>query len=252
MLMNRTIVWGPPYDWHRLRHALRSVVVGGVVGLLVFGGLYVIFTLIPDEATRNALLAEDGFFEAAGALAFLVAAILQLVLFWRSDVPDNQRLIPFMRRNVFYLGIGLVLLFAFAEEISWGQRIFGWATPAEIVELNVQGETNIHNLVGIEDSLFNMTRAFNMFWLGYVVLAPISAVVLPLLALVYRRVSLPLAPLVIAGLFLGHFASWRVFSAVVGQSGGDEIEEAFLAVCWLTLGAVQVLQMRRRGRAEPA
>src|SRR5919112_4426271 len=34
------------------------------------------------------------------------------------------------------------------EEISWGQRIFGWVTPQDLAEINKQGETNLHNLGG--------------------------------------------------------------------------------------------------------
>jgi hypothetical protein len=224
-------------------------VLGGAIGLTVFGGIYALFQVIPDEATRATLVAEDGPFEMVGAGLFLVAAILQFLLFWRSDVPVGQRLIPFLRRNVFYLGVGLVLFFAFAEEISWGQRIFGWATPAAIAEINLQQELNLHNLAGIHgDSIFNMTRAFNMFWLGYVVLVPVVAVLVPLLAMVFRRISLPIAPLVISGLFLGHFTSWRLFNAATGASRGDEIEEALLAVCWLALGVAQLVLMRRSTR----
>ncbi|MFC1836888.1 hypothetical protein ACFL2Q_19545 [Thermodesulfobacteriota bacterium] len=33
------------------------------------------------------------------------------------------------------------------EEISWGQRIFGWETPTLWSELGTQNETNIHNLL---------------------------------------------------------------------------------------------------------
>jgi tetratricopeptide (TPR) repeat protein len=32
------------------------------------------------------------------------------------------------------------------EEISWGQRVFGWSTPAFLKERNLQGEINIHNI----------------------------------------------------------------------------------------------------------
>ncbi len=31
------------------------------------------------------------------------------------------------------------------EESSWGQHWLGWETPAEIIKLNDQGETNLHN-----------------------------------------------------------------------------------------------------------
>lgn len=40
----------------------------------------------------------------------------------------------------------LVLLVMIGEELSWGQRIFGWATPDSIAAINKQGETNLHNM----------------------------------------------------------------------------------------------------------
>ena len=41
------------------------------------------------------------------------------------------------------LAIGLVGMAG--EEISWGQRLFGIATPAALAEHNLQGELNLHN-----------------------------------------------------------------------------------------------------------
>ncbi|MEX0895773.1 MAG: hypothetical protein WDZ94_02420 [Patescibacteria group bacterium] len=38
------------------------------------------------------------------------------------------------------------------EEISWGQRIFGWQTPESLAAVNVQNETTIHN-IGILNQL---------------------------------------------------------------------------------------------------
>ena len=37
-------------------------------------------------------------------------------------------------------------LFIAGEEISWGQRVFGFVTPENLAEVNRQGETNIHNI----------------------------------------------------------------------------------------------------------
>lgn len=55
-----------------------------------------------------------------------------------------------------------VLLFAL-EEISWGQRIFGWETTALMLEINEQQENNLHNL-------FN-----EYFDIGYVLLTALLA-----------------------------------------------------------------------------
>jgi hypothetical protein len=40
----------------------------------------------------------------------------------------------------------LVTLVLAGEELSWGQRIFDWATPVSYAAINAQGETNLHNL----------------------------------------------------------------------------------------------------------
>tara|TARA_R110002072_G_scaffold294384_1_gene464465 strand:+ start:1267 stop:2070 length:804 start_codon:yes stop_codon:yes gene_type:complete len=51
------------------------------------------------------------------------------------------------------------------EELSWGQWIFGWATPEPLAAVNLQQETNAHNLVNprIYDVIYSA--------IGFVVLA---------------------------------------------------------------------------------
>lgn len=41
---------------------------------------------------------------------------------------------------------GLLFLVAAAEEISWGQRIFNFETPEQLLPLNDQNEFNFHNI----------------------------------------------------------------------------------------------------------
>lgn len=41
--------------------------------------------------------------------------------------------------------LALVLFMMAGEELSWGQRIFHWATPESYRVRNAQGETNLHN-----------------------------------------------------------------------------------------------------------
>jgi hypothetical protein len=47
---------------------------------------------------------------------------------------------------VLYLLFAVGALFAGLEEISYGQHLFGWASPRWFVEQNAQHETNLHNL----------------------------------------------------------------------------------------------------------
>lgn len=42
---------------------------------------------------------------------------------------------------------GLAALLIAGEELSWGQWIFHWSTPEPIAAVNLQQETNLHNLV---------------------------------------------------------------------------------------------------------
>jgi hypothetical protein len=84
------------------------------------------------------------FYALAGLLAFRAAFRL-----WRE-----QRLIA-----VLYLLAGLGLLFISGEEVSWGQpifrRIFSWWPDRDALrDINVQGETTIHNLRSVR-GLFN-------------------------------------------------------------------------------------------------
>ena len=53
-----------------------------------------------------------------------------------------------LRRGVYILG-GIAFLFAAGEEISWGQRIFGFATPDLLLVWNESQEFNAHNISNI-------------------------------------------------------------------------------------------------------
>ncbi len=48
-----------------------------------------------------------------------------------------------------YMALTVGLFFIIGEELSWGQRFFGWSTPELMREVNKQSETNIHNIHGI-------------------------------------------------------------------------------------------------------
>ncbi len=71
------------------------------------------------------------------AVWFLLAGFL---LFGTAWLEPN-----FFRRGVYLLG-GMAMVFAAGEEISWGQRIFGFATPDFLLPWNYQKEFNVHNI----------------------------------------------------------------------------------------------------------
>jgi hypothetical protein len=62
------------------------------------------------------------------------------------------------------------MVFIAGEEISWGQRLFGWVTPAELEAVNNQGESNLHNVGSV-------LKIFNLVILGICLAAMVGPVV---------------------------------------------------------------------------
>ena len=92
---------------------------------------------VPSEWTR-----EDGPIETATFLCFTVASLLTLVAASRLRSARPWQLAA--------LGLGLVLLVAAGEEISWGQRLFDLDTPTVLIDGNRQNELNLHNVDGLQ------------------------------------------------------------------------------------------------------
>ena len=53
----------------------------------------------------------------------------------------------------FYVVYSIGLVFIAGEEVAWGQWFFHWQTPEEWRAVNVQGETTLHNVPGLNDVL---------------------------------------------------------------------------------------------------
>lgn len=130
---------------------------------------HVAFRSVPHEV-RIAALHEDGPLEYLGAISFFTASVFFL-LAYRSLRADRS---PAESPLKAYVALALAALFFFAaaEEISWGQRVFGWGTPEALREANHQDETNLHNL-GI--SGFDEYRLFTLVWYPYVLGLPLLA-----------------------------------------------------------------------------
>jgi hypothetical protein len=71
----------------------------------------------------------------------LVPATWYGVRCWRARRELGQ---PRVAR--WWLTLTFVCVYFAGEELSWGQKIFHWETPAFIGELNDQNETNLHNI----------------------------------------------------------------------------------------------------------
>ncbi len=94
-------------------------------------------------------------------------------------------------RNI--LRIGALILFIFSmEEISWGQMIFNWRSPRLMNTINIQNETNLHNIIFIHDKSWTVLlciffTAFILSLIGFylrrkqkITKGSISDIILPL------------------------------------------------------------------------
>lgn len=117
--------------------------VSSLIGLLL---VVSIMTLDPSSDLWNVLYQEDGVFESLTAVLFLIAAFLlaKAVFLVKGRLKEPG---PVRWLSLFYLFTALVFFVYAMEEISWGQRVFGWGTPSAF-EGNLQNETNLHNYIG--------------------------------------------------------------------------------------------------------
>ncbi len=84
--------------------------------------------------------AEDGVAEYGTAFALLAASFILL----RNALAIKGRATKLAVGLTFFYA--LLFFFGAGEEISWGQRIFGWETSEAMKEINRQDETTIHNI----------------------------------------------------------------------------------------------------------
>ena len=93
---------------------------------------------LADPAGFHAFAQEDRPLEWASALLLLLAAGMIAV---RALAGRRERFTLALAA-----AIGLGLFVTGMEEISWGQRLFGFATPERLAEMNWQSEFNLHNV----------------------------------------------------------------------------------------------------------
>ena len=119
------------------------------------------------------------------------------------------------------------MVFVAGEEISWGQRIFGFATPDFLIRLNNQKEFTVHNIAN---------GTFNIIWLnGTLVLCMVTSV-----AFFFRKdrvfgIPLRSIPLMLGFLIIISYASGANF---MGHSGRGL--SGFLSLVRTSLGFIVI------------
>ncbi len=125
-------------DWHPSRSITASTLWFPVVISLV-----TIVAAVTSRPLFNLITGEDRLGENLQVVAWVVALVFALRIAKNAEFPKSSRIL--------FAILAVGILFNIGEEISWGQRIFDFQTPAELVEQNRQGESNLHNIYGVQD-----------------------------------------------------------------------------------------------------
>ena len=194
----------------------REAAPGGVstAWVSVFGYLFLCLNalvfrslLAADPLTFHALTREDSWVENLTAVWFLLAGLLLFI----TALAERS----FFRRCVYILGC-MAMLFAAGEEISWGQRIFGFATPDFLMHLNESKEFNVHNI--------NNT-AFSFIYLnGTLILCMATGA-----AFLCRKdrlfgIPLPSIPLLLGFLLILSYTSGAYLEEISGADGREYVK----------------------------
>jgi len=166
----------------------RTTWVVAGVALVAIPLLYAVTLL--DGDTVDWLISEERPVELGGFFGLAACSVL-CVLIWRTTT-GWARL-----ARLALLALAVVFFFGAGEEISWGQRIFGFGTPEELARVNIQGETNVHNLAFFEGEL-DLDFLFQLFWLFLGVLIPLAALWAPARERLKQLVPILPAPLAAA------------------------------------------------------
>lgn len=184
ILAHQPSVGDPPGRFDSVLNVPFFLVGGSLAIALLYTGLGRYYLSPSQLAIINR---EDGVIESVSAFLFLACAIVSLLLAFRFTHHRARAVMHSLMALGFFILAG--------EEVSWGQRIFGWETINAVNELNVQRETNIHNMGGyIADHLFIMA----VFLYGAVF--PALAHNYPFFRKLFDYIGLPIAS---AGLAVG-------------------------------------------------
>ncbi len=174
------------------------------------------------------LVQEDHWMEWATVWAFLLAAAAAARAAhhqWR-----RHRRLPW-----FLLGLGVFCFFVAGEEISWGQRLFGFTPPEYFLTDNFQQELNVHNVVASD----LRQLAFQLIVLVYGVALPLAATVPAI-----RRLLSSLAIVAPHPALMPAFAATAAFYAAYPFEYAGEWAELMLGLGMLAAITANALELR--------
>lgn len=157
---------------------------------------------------------------------------LQTIFYFSASVVFFYLSLKNQPKNMWHIFWCLLLFFMAGEEISWGQRIFGVTTPKILYNINVQHETNIHNIHGIHE---HIRFAGSLFILFMVFFVPITNKLSVKLKDLYSKWYLPIFPIWACGIMFLALIFMLIPRIIlhVKDYGSDEVGELFVSASFL-------------------
>lgn len=126
-----------------VRRGLTALRSRPVVAWLIPAGIFLVVLLLgmTNEGLYERLVREDGPIEMATMLAAIATALTAAVVAYHLRTLRRPKWLV-LCWAIFAAGSFLLA----GEEVSWGQRQFGFSGPDALTAHNLQNETNAHNL----------------------------------------------------------------------------------------------------------
>ena len=188
---------------------------------------------------------EDGLVENIQVVLYAAALVMSFRVARRLRAADEKGI------AAMYLLLGVGFFFLVGEEVSWGQRVFGWITPETLREINRQQEINLHNLYST-DMVFKWVQ---LLVGAYGAFLPFLVPRMKLWARYRDKMAFLVPPPSLALYFFFMFV-WRVYRNLVPPpqslyffvSEFNEVLELILAAAFFLFLAYQLRRMRWRQR----
>lgn len=149
---------------------LREILVGTLAAAVLIG-FFVAWALL-DKMSLYPWLEEDTLIESLTSALYATAGVGFVLIARRSLFLQTKSAGP---RYVWLIMWALLMVLFAGEEISWGQRIFGTETPEWLSEINVQDETNVHNIGWVDTFMGGYHRWLSIFMLLNGLVIPVFA-----------------------------------------------------------------------------
>jgi len=154
------------------------------------------------------------------------------------------RCIARMRRNESHLGrevlpilLGLFFVFVGGEEISWGQRLMGIATPELVSEHNLQNELTLHNLKFFDrESILNQHTALNFFALMMGIVIPMGYRFVGRFRRLMDMLNFPVLPLSLTMWFVAGIVHGQTIAKMYSHYTHTEVKELIFSIGFILFG----------------